>query len=375
MRLNRKIIFSGWALCLALLGGALLHAQAALLIEEPYGIFGALNPTGHNAIYFARVCVETPVQLRRCQPGEAGSVISRYQGIDGYDWIAIPLLPYLYSVENAADVPGQVDRETVLKLRNHYHEAHLQDLGTHLSPGSFLHGGWAQLIGTAYERRIYALRFNTTEAQDEALMARLNNSPNHTQFNLLYENCADFARVTLNGYLPRTFHRSIFPDAGMTTPKQIAYELARYARKHPETGLTVFEIPQIPGYRHKSHPVKGIDESFVTTFYAAPIALLNPYLAGCLFVDYTIRGRYRVIPKHPQVLTPETLTALTSLTPAQQNAANTEMPASAGAGAFAPTGGEPATGGPAALPAAANGGQAYRPAGGVSLKGIEASHE
>jgi len=27
------------------------HAQAALLMEEPYGIFGTLNPTGHNAIY------------------------------------------------------------------------------------------------------------------------------------------------------------------------------------------------------------------------------------------------------------------------------------------------------------------------------------
>jgi len=60
------------------------HAQAALLMEEPYGFFGALNPTGHTAIYFARVCAETPVRIRRCAPGELGSVISRYQGIAGY---------------------------------------------------------------------------------------------------------------------------------------------------------------------------------------------------------------------------------------------------------------------------------------------------
>ncbi len=74
-------------------------------MEEPYGFFGTLNPTGHNAIYFERICAETPVKLRRCQPGELGAVIARYQGIDGYDWVAIPLIPYLYSVENAADVP------------------------------------------------------------------------------------------------------------------------------------------------------------------------------------------------------------------------------------------------------------------------------
>ena len=75
------------------------NAQAALLMEEPYGFFGTVNPTGHNAIYFERICAETPVKLRRCQPGEMGAVIARYQGIAGYDWVAIPLIPYLYSVE------------------------------------------------------------------------------------------------------------------------------------------------------------------------------------------------------------------------------------------------------------------------------------
>jgi hypothetical protein len=39
-------------------------------MEEPYGFFGSVNPTGHNAVYFARICAETPVKLRRCQSGE-----------------------------------------------------------------------------------------------------------------------------------------------------------------------------------------------------------------------------------------------------------------------------------------------------------------
>ncbi len=293
------------------------HAQAALLMEEPYGFFGTLNPTGHNAIYFERICAETPVRLRRCHPGELGTVIARYQGIAGYDWVAIPLIPYLYSVENAAEVPSHVDHDTVTRLRDHYREARLQNLGPDLQAGSIVRGGWTQLVGAAYERRIYAFRFQTTPEQDNALIERLNAGPNESKFNLLFSNCADFARVVLNGYFPRTFRRSIFPDAGMTTPKQITYKLVRFARKHPETQLTVFEIPQIPGYRRSSHSIKGIDESFVTTVYAIPLAIANPYLAGGMFVDYLIRGRYHLIPKDPVVLQPENLSALTA--PARLN--------------------------------------------------------
>ena len=300
------------------------RAQAALLMEEPYGFFGALNPTGHNAIYFEHICAETPVKLRACHPGELGAVISRYQGIDGYDWIAIPLIPYLYSVMNIADVPDHVDHEIVKRLRNRYRETHFENLGPHLSPGNLVRGGWTQLVGASYERRIYAFRFDTTPAQDNALIARLNSAPNRSHFHLLFNNCADFARVILNFYFPRTFRRSIFPDAGVTTPKQIAYKLARYARKHPEIHLTVFEISQIPGYRRNSHLNKSITESFVTTAYAVPITLANPYVFGGLCVDYLARGRQHLLPKDPQVLEPDDLSALTA------PASDEENPRSAG---------------------------------------------
>ena len=295
------------------------HAQAALLMAEPYGFFGSVNPTGHTAIYFERICAETPTRLRRCQAGELGAVISRYQGINGYDWVAIPLVPYLYSVENVSRVPAHVDRQTVRDLRNRYHEIHLLGLGSNLHPGNFVHGGWAQLVGVSYERRIFAFRFETTEAQDDAFIARMNGGTNHTQFNLLFSNCSDFARETLNFYFPHTFRRSTFPDAGMTTPKQIAYKLVRSSRKHPEMQLTVFEIPQIPGYRRLSRSNKSIAESLATTVYAVPIAVMNPYLAGGIFVDYFVRGRYRVIPKHPQVATPDDLVAWARSSPASSS--------------------------------------------------------
>jgi hypothetical protein len=302
-----------------LIRSASAHAQAALLLEQPYGFFGAVNPTGHAAIYLERVCAATPVELRRCEPGEMGAVISRYDGIDGFDWIAIPLVPYLYSVEDASTVPERVDRAMVERMRDRYREAHLLDLGENLSGGNLVKGGWTELVGAAYERRIYAFRFDTTEAQDDALIAEMNAGPNRSHFELLYSNCADFARVTLNRYFPRTFRRSIFPDAGMTTPKQVTDKLVRYARKHPEEQLAVFEIPQIPGYRHLSRSNKSVAESLTTTAYAVPIALANPYIAGGLFVDYMVRGRAHLIPKHPQMLGPEDLSALTATAPRPEN--------------------------------------------------------
>jgi hypothetical protein len=68
------------------------HASIALLMEEPYGAFGAMNPTGHAAIYLNHICADSPVSLRPCHDGEYGVVISRYHKMDGYDWIAIPLV-------------------------------------------------------------------------------------------------------------------------------------------------------------------------------------------------------------------------------------------------------------------------------------------
>lgn len=314
------------------------RAQAALLMEQPYGFFGTVNPTGHNAVYFERICAETPVKLRRCQPGEMGAVVSRYQGLAGYDWIAIPLIPYLYALEDASQVPVHVDRDTVHRMRDLYHETHLMSLGPDLPRGNFLHGGWTELVGVAYERRIYAYRFETTEQQDDAFIARMNSADNRSHFQLLFNNCADFARVALNFYFPGTFRRSAFPDAGMTTPKQIAFKLVRYARKHPETQLTVFEIPQIPGYRRLSRSNKSITESLVTTGYAIPLVAVNPYLAGGLFVDYLVRGRYHLLPKHPQILGPDNLAALTSAPGPTQNPDSAELQAvSAGESEFADT--------------------------------------
>jgi hypothetical protein len=300
-------------------------AQVAMLMEEPYGFFGAVNPTGHDAVYFQRICAETPIKLRRCAPGELGAVITRYEGIAGYDWVAMPLIPYLYAVENASEVPVHVNREIVISLRERYHDDHLLSLGKDVPEGGPVQRGWNQLVGVAYERRIYAFRFATTEQQDDELITQINDGTNHSRYSLVFRNCADFTGGILNFYFPRTFRRSVVPDARITTPKQVAYKLVRYARTHPAMELALFEIPQIPGYRGRSRENKSIAESLIARGYIIPLAFINPYLAGGVIVDYLVWGRYHLDLKHAQILTPGDMTPLT-LPPAPSPAGTEQAP-------------------------------------------------
>jgi len=301
------------------LGSARGHARAVLLLEEPYGVFGRVFPIGHSAVYLDDVCAETPLKLRRCRAGELGAVITRNSGIGGYDWVAIPLVPYLYSVENPSEVPVHADHKAVWSIRNRYHESHLLSLGKNVIAGNFVRGGWALLVGVSYERRIYAFSFETTHEQDEELIERMNAGKNRSHFNYFYNNCSDFDRYVLNMYFPHNFRRSLFTDAAITTPKAISNKLVLYARKHPEMELTVFEIPQVPGYRRKSHPNKGVAESLLTNGYAIPIALANPYVAGGIIVEYLVRGRFHPIPRNPQIIVPGDLMSLTADSSAGQN--------------------------------------------------------
>src|ERR1700753_1833544 len=96
---KKRLTFTIFILVLLAISGPRAHADAALLMEEPYAQFGAFNPTGHAAIYLNHICAETPTRLRPCRPGEPGAVISRYHKIDGYDWLPMSPVPFLCGAE------------------------------------------------------------------------------------------------------------------------------------------------------------------------------------------------------------------------------------------------------------------------------------
>jgi hypothetical protein len=286
------------AILVSVLDGVQARADAALLMEEPYGDFGAFNPTGHAAIYLNHICAESPTRLRPCRPGEPGAVISRYHKIDGYDWLAIPLVPYLYAVEHVKDIPATADPALEASLRDHYRRNHLlayaPDVAIGKRIGEAPEGEWTQLIGASYDRRIYGFQIQTTADEDERFIARYNDISNIGHFNLFFHNCADFSRTLLNIYYPHSVHRNFFVDFGITTPKQIARSLTKYAAHHPELEFSTFQIPQVPGSIHRSHPIDGVLESVVKSKkYVVPLAVLNPELTAGFVVAYLTDGRFK----------------------------------------------------------------------------------
>src|SRR6266536_6532640 len=276
-------IWKSFVFCAVVLAvsGTRLSAQATLLVEEPYSYDGTFAGTGHAAVYLSRVCADSPTILRRCHAGETGVVISRYHRVAGLDWIAIPLLRYLYAVGSAEDIPLVADPQLVNFLRNNY----LNTIGV-TDAASY------QLAGSAYDRTTFGFRIATRPEQDDQLIALLNSAPNKESYKLLSRNCADFAKQVINFYYPKAIHRSVIGDLGVMTPKQSAKSLVHFAKHHPEMQLTTSIIPQVPGLK-RSKPVHGVIESVVLAKkYVTPVLLFHPLLVGTVEAAYWAGWRF-----------------------------------------------------------------------------------
>ena len=280
-----------------LAAAALAHASATLLLEEPYGHMGFFTGTGHAAVYLSNICADDPRTLRPCAEGETGTVLSRYDGVNGYDWLAVPLIPYLYAVDRPEDIPLFADAKMVAFLRDSYRRKHFETIVPDNADGSSPGGNWYQLTGSSYDRTIYGFEIETTPEQDAALIRKLNESPNRSHFHLLSRNCADFAKDIINFYYPKTLHRSVISDAGITTPKQISKMLVKFNQHHPELAFSRLVIAQVPGSMPRSSNPKGVVESFLKSKkYIVPSAIASPIFAGCVFAVYVGTGAGRFQP-------------------------------------------------------------------------------
>src|SRR5271170_8020219 len=156
-----------WPILLVCLGSIqYARAGATLLLEEPYSYDGTFAGTGHAAVYLSNVCAVSPVVLRRCDVGESGIVLSRYDGMAGYDWIAIPLISYLYAVDRPEAVPLFADEKLVAFLRDQYRRDYLEALAPDRADVATPAGNWYELVGSAYDRTIYGFEIETSPEQD-----------------------------------------------------------------------------------------------------------------------------------------------------------------------------------------------------------------
>ncbi len=274
---------------LLLLAPAAAAADVVLLLGEPYGRLGRFSPTGHAALYLTRVCAETPTVLRRCQEGETGVVVSRYHRVAGLDWIAVPLIPYLYAVEGADQVPSFASAEIVSHLRDTYRRARLLGVAPDMPDGAPPDGNWRQLVGATYDRRVLAFAMPTTTAQDDRLIDYLNARDNRSRFHFLFRNCADFAAELINLLSPGTVRANRIGDLGLATPKNVARSVMRRAQAEERR----FLVPQVPGSRPQTQSARGVLEALVKTKkYAVPLAITQPWLPVALAAGYLTTGRF-----------------------------------------------------------------------------------
>jgi hypothetical protein len=84
----------------------------------------------------------------------------------------------------------------------------------------------------------------TNELQDNEFIETFNARPNDRHFNLLFHNCADFARQAIDFYYPRAVRRSLVADAvallegARFDPRRIA----KAAKSVPEPTATAIEL-------------------------------------------------------------------------------------------------------------------------------------
>ena len=289
--ITRMVLLTGFFLTLR-------PARAALtvLVGEPFGSFGTMMPNGHTAIYLDRVCADGPLKLRMCAAGEpAGVAIARLDAIGAVDWVASPILPYLYATTDPNQILTYATEDSVTDLREHYRAAHLESLLPDGTEHRKSNGDWWEMAGAAYSRRIWGYQINTTRAQDLALVEMLNARANTHVYAVRNRNCADFAAEIVNFYYPETVHRNHVADLGIMSPKQVARSVYRYGEAHPEAGLKVIEVPQVPGTLRRSRPVRGGTEGFLKTKrYLLTLCVIQPEAVVGMLVAYLEGGRWKL---------------------------------------------------------------------------------
>jgi hypothetical protein len=286
--------------CATMLAARPAHASASVLLEQPYGKLNLVYPAGHSAIYLDHVCAETPLVLRPCRADELGVVISRYNDVGGFDWVAMPLIPYLYGVQTVAEIPETIDRAEESQLREAYRKRYLEAVAPDLSDGSAPGGNWYELVGSAFDRTIYGFRVNTTTEQDARLIASFNDRKNVERYNGMFRNCADFSRETINRLYPHAVRRNYVADLGMTSPKSVARSLSHHAAKHPEMGFEVFVIPQVKGSLPRSHANVVLAEGILKR-YGLPLIVVSPVTTGVVLAAYVGQGRFSVPKDAPRL--------------------------------------------------------------------------
>ncbi|HUI82786.1 MAG TPA: hypothetical protein VL240_01100 [Candidatus Binatia bacterium] len=296
-------IAAGIALALVVLADCVpARADIGLMLDakpnEHRGIAtGNIIGEGHAGIYLSRVCAASPVRLRMCAPGEAGSVLQNYHYFredQPYEWNVVPLTVYLYGVDSADERPlfGSPELRGILQAR--YRQQYLPEVCSSRRCVDNPNANWRDSVAAAFVREVYIFAVRTTPEQDEKFVREFNARANVNHYNGLTRNCADFAKQVLNLYFPHSAHRNLLNDFGVTGPKAVARSFVHYAERHPELELRVIRIEQVPGTYRRSSDCHEATEQAIRAKWLMPVVILEAHAVPVplLEASYLLTGRF-----------------------------------------------------------------------------------
>jgi len=285
------------------------HADVGVVLNESMdSSIDRITGTGHSAVYFSRICPESPVKLRLCGPGEHGSVMSNYINIgedQSFEWNIVPLNIYLYGVEDARDRPVFASFNVKHLLEERYRKNYLSAYCASAACATSYKPEWREMVAATFIRSVYIFLVDTTVEQDKELIAEFNESVNKNRFNGFTRNCADFTQRVINSYFPHAARTDYINDFGMTSPKAIARSFTHYALRHPELNLRVLHFSQVPGTIKRSREVRAGTEQLVRSKkFLIPMGIFAYYELPAVAGSYVLTGRFnphREFEKHPAV--------------------------------------------------------------------------
>ena len=265
-----------------------------------------ISGTGHSAVYFSRICAESPVRLRLCRPNENGSVMSNYINIgedQRFEWNIVPLNIYLYGVEDPRfrALFGSYRVKNLLEER--YRTKYLAGYCDGPPCSTSYKAEWREMVAATLIRSVYIFVMDTTVEQDKELISQFNASPNENHFNGITRNCADFTKRVINTYFPHAATTDYINDFGMTSPKAIARSFVRYAVRNPNSNLRVLHFAQVPGTIKRSNEVRsGTEQLYRSGKLLIPMLIFAGYGVPAVAASYLLTGRFnpeREFEKHP----------------------------------------------------------------------------
>ena len=274
------------------------RADVALLVLEAMGVAGEYTGSGHTAVYLSNVCLDTPVKLRLCSEGEHGVVISSYPGLvvgADYEWMAVPLLPFLYSVEDEKDIPIYANSDVRRLLRENYRRNSLSAMVPGNEDGTMPDGRWSSMLGVGMVRDVYGFNVTTTRDEDEQFVREFNSMPRGGKFNKFTNNCADYSKKIINRYFHGAAKRDWINDIGITTPKAVARSFTRYSRKRPDRLFHVTRHTQVAGPIWRASDNRNFSEhAFKSKKYLIPTLVFDPPLLAWFAGAYYLTGRFNI---------------------------------------------------------------------------------